>query len=175
MQGIMNQLTSARTLREIAAVLAAGAPHARHPRTRAATRRRSRPAPAPPAATIVAELVRIASERTGYEPDMLDLDAGIEADLGIDSIKRVEILTAFQQLSTPAEQAQIQGIMETLTSARTLREMADRIAAVLGGAPLRRPSPRRPARRRPYRAISWLLRHTRGASPSRNTFRGASA
>ena len=37
--------------------------------------------------------MKIASERTGYEPDMLDLDAGIEADLGIDSIKRVEILT----------------------------------------------------------------------------------
>jgi acyl carrier protein len=80
----------------------------------------------------LAELVKIASERTGYEPDMLDLDAGIEADLGIDSIKRVEILTALQQRSTPAEQAQIQGAMEKLTSARTLREIAERIAAAWG-------------------------------------------
>jgi acyl transferase domain-containing protein/NAD(P)-dependent dehydrogenase (short-subunit alcohol dehydrogenase family)/acyl carrier protein len=127
-QGVMNQLTTARTLREIADVLASGAPVS------------STAAPAPPPAAVpagrdyLAELVRISSERTGYEPDMLDLDAGIEADLGIDSIKRVEILTAFQQLSTPAEQTQIQGVMEKLTSARTLREIADRIAAVLGTA-----------------------------------------
>jgi acyl transferase domain-containing protein/NAD(P)-dependent dehydrogenase (short-subunit alcohol dehydrogenase family)/acyl carrier protein len=132
-QGIMNKLTSARTLREIADLIASSvgentaaiAPHA--------------PAPAMPAAAPVAtgrdylsELVKIASERTGYEPDMLDLDAGIEADLGIDSIKRVEILTALQQRSTPAEQAPIQAAMEKLTTARTLREIADRIAAAVG-------------------------------------------
>jgi acyl transferase domain-containing protein/NAD(P)-dependent dehydrogenase (short-subunit alcohol dehydrogenase family)/acyl carrier protein len=117
-QGIMHKLTSARTLREIAELIASPAP--------------------PPSVPIVAagrdylaELVKIASERTGYEPDMLDLDAGIEADLGIDSIKRVEILTALQQRSTPAEQAQIQAAMEKLTSARTLREIADRIAAAV--------------------------------------------
>ena len=59
---------------------------------------------------------------------MLDLDAGIEADLGIDSIKRVEILTALQKLGTPAEQQSVQGIMNKLTSARTLREIADLLA-----------------------------------------------
>jgi acyl transferase domain-containing protein/NAD(P)-dependent dehydrogenase (short-subunit alcohol dehydrogenase family)/acyl carrier protein len=127
-QGIMNKLTSARTLREIADLIASSVganPAAPAP---------ALPAPTAPAATAgrdyLAELVKIASERTGYEPDMLDLDAGIEADLGIDSIKRVEILTALQQRSTSAEQAQIQGAMEKLTSARTLREIADRIAAV---------------------------------------------
>jgi hypothetical protein len=40
-------------------------------------------------------LVEMISERTGYPPDMFDLDANLEADLGIDSIKRVEILGAF--------------------------------------------------------------------------------
>jgi NAD(P)-dependent dehydrogenase (short-subunit alcohol dehydrogenase family)/acyl carrier protein len=141
MQGVMNQLTSARTLREIADVLSAGAA--------SATPAQPTSVPAPPAPTstgrdYLAELVRISSERTGYEPDMLDLDAGIEADLGIDSIKRVEILTAFQHLSTPAEQAQIQGVMEKLTSARTLREMADHIAIVLGSAEPSGPSPHVP-------------------------------
>jgi acyl transferase domain-containing protein/NAD(P)-dependent dehydrogenase (short-subunit alcohol dehydrogenase family)/acyl carrier protein len=141
MQGVMNQLTSARTLREIADVLSAGAAS---PTPAPPT---SVPAPAAPTPTgrdYLAELVRISSERTGYEPDMLDLDAGIEADLGIDSIKRVEILTAFQHLSTPAEQAQIQGVMEKLTSARTLREMADHIAIVLGSAEPSGPSPHVP-------------------------------
>jgi NAD(P)-dependent dehydrogenase (short-subunit alcohol dehydrogenase family)/acyl carrier protein len=130
-QSVMEKLTSARTLREIANVFSSGAASA----TPASST--SAPAPPPPVPAgrdYLAELVRISSERTGYEPDMLDLDAGIEADLGIDSIKRVEILTAFQQLSTSAEQTQIQGVMEKLTSARTLREIADHIAAVLGTA-----------------------------------------
>ena len=59
----------------------------------------------------IEDLRRIAAERTGYPPEMLDLDAGIESDLGIDSIKRVEILTALQKLGTPDEQQSVQGIM----------------------------------------------------------------
>jgi acyl carrier protein len=102
---------------------------------------------------------------------MLDLDAGIEADLGIDSIKRVEILTALQQRSTPAEQAQIQAAMEKLTSARTLREIADRIAAAVGQPALRPPQPPRPK----FRASSSPPPTSRAASPSRNTIPGASA
>ena len=129
-QGIMNKLTSARTLREIADLIAGSvgtAVAAPAPPAPALV-----PAAAPAGPDYLAELLKIASERTGYEPDMLDLDAGIEADLGIDSIKRVEILTALQQRSTPAEQAQIQAAMEKLTSARTLREIAERIAAAVG-------------------------------------------
>jgi acyl transferase domain-containing protein/NAD(P)-dependent dehydrogenase (short-subunit alcohol dehydrogenase family)/acyl carrier protein len=136
-QGLMNKLTSARTLREIADLIAGSVgANAAAPAT---------PAPAPPAPVAPAtstsrdylsELVKIASERTGYEAEMLDLDAGIEADLGIDSIKRVEILTALQQRSTPAEQTQIQAAMEKLTSVRTLREIAALIAAVAEPRPL---------------------------------------
>ncbi len=134
-QGVMNKLTSARTLREIAEILSqSNSTAAAAPAQPAVT-----PAPAAPAAAAtgrdyIAELLKIASERTGYETDMLGLDAGIESDLGIDSIKRVEILTAFSQLCATAEQTQLQGIMEKLTSARTLREIAERIAAVLGGS-----------------------------------------
>ena len=115
----------------------------------------------------IAELVKIASERTGYEPDMLDLDAAIEADLGIDSIKRVEILSALQQLSTPAEQAQMQGAMEKLTSARTLREIADRIAAVLGGpaAPQRKPEPSGPATQVPRYTLVATAQPRRQSKP----------
>ncbi|HEX7555746.1 MAG TPA: phosphopantetheine-binding protein, partial [Leptolinea sp.] len=41
-------------------------------------------------------LLEIVSEKTGYPTEMLDLDMDMEADLGIDSIKRVEILGAMQ-------------------------------------------------------------------------------
>ena len=91
-------------------------------------------APPPIAAgrDFVTELRAVAAERTGYPPEMLDLDAGIESDLGIDSIKRVEILTALQKLGTPGQQQAVQGIMAKLTSARTLREIAELIAGCAG-------------------------------------------
>ena len=122
-QGIMNKLTSARTLREIATLIAGVS----EPPPPAA-------APAPSGRDVIADLRRIAAERTGYPPEMLDLDAGIESDLGIDSIKRVEILTALQKLGTPAEQQHAQGIMNKLTSARTLREIADLLAGSAGAS-----------------------------------------
>ena len=119
-QGIMNKLTSARTLREIADLISGGAdPLPRGP-----------PEPAPAGRDFINELRAVAAERTGYPPEMLDLDAGIESDLGIDSIKRVEILTALQKLGTPDQQQSVQAIMTKLTSARTLREIADLISAL---------------------------------------------
>ena len=42
-------------------------------------------------------MIDIVSELTGYPADMLGLDMDIEADLGIDSIKRVEILSAMEE------------------------------------------------------------------------------
>lgn len=42
------------------------------------------------------EFLEIVSEKTGYPVDMLELSMDMEADLGIDSIKRVEILGAMQ-------------------------------------------------------------------------------
>ena len=44
-------------------------------------------------------LLKIVSERTGYPVEMIGLDLDLEADLGIDSIKRVEILGSLQQQS----------------------------------------------------------------------------
>jgi polyketide-type polyunsaturated fatty acid synthase PfaA len=41
-------------------------------------------------------LFSIVSEKTGYPADILNLEQQLEADLGIDSIKRVEILSAFE-------------------------------------------------------------------------------
>ncbi len=56
----------------------------------------SAPAPAEEISTetLTRSMLKIVSERTGYPEDMLDMEMHIEADLGIDSIKRVEILGA---------------------------------------------------------------------------------
>ena len=45
-------------------------------------------------ATIQKGMLEIVHDKTGYPVEMLDLNMNMEADLGIDSIKRVEILGA---------------------------------------------------------------------------------
>jgi acyl transferase domain-containing protein/NAD(P)H-dependent flavin oxidoreductase YrpB (nitropropane dioxygenase family)/NAD(P)-dependent dehydrogenase (short-subunit alcohol dehydrogenase family)/acyl carrier protein len=134
LHGAMDKLTSATTLREIAerisSVLAPEGASAAKP---AAIAQQTAPQ-ATASSDVAGELVKIVSERTGYPAEMLAMDAAIEADLGIDSIKRVEILSSFQRLCTAEEQAALHGAMDKLTSATTLREIAERIASVLAPA-----------------------------------------
>ncbi len=61
-------------------------------------------------------MIQIVSDLTGYPPDMLGLDMDIEADLGIDSIKRVEILSTLEdQLpGLPQVTPDIMGSLKTL-------------------------------------------------------------
>jgi acyl transferase domain-containing protein/NAD(P)H-dependent flavin oxidoreductase YrpB (nitropropane dioxygenase family)/NADP-dependent 3-hydroxy acid dehydrogenase YdfG len=80
-------------------------------------------------------LLAIVSERTGYPPDLLDLDLNIEADLGIDSIKRVEILGALQRQSPPPIQERLQSMMETITRAKTLRSILQSIDTAPAAVP----------------------------------------
>ena len=84
----------------------------------------------PPKAEIIAGkesietiLVRIVSDKTGYPPEMLDLDLDMEADLGIDSIKRIEVLGALQQMDAAATPSNID--MEAVAKLKTLRQIAD--------------------------------------------------
>jgi acyl carrier protein/NAD(P)-dependent dehydrogenase (short-subunit alcohol dehydrogenase family) len=46
---------------------------------------------------ITETLLAVVSEKTGYPVEMLELEMGLDSDLGIDSIKRVEILSALQE------------------------------------------------------------------------------
>lgn len=75
-----------------------------------------------------AELLKVVNERTGYPEDMLGLDVDIEAELGIDSIKRIEILSAFVQrcMSSTASVD-----MEELTKLRTLNAIIRRTLEAL--------------------------------------------
>ena len=68
-------------------------------------------------------LVGIVSERTGYPEDMIDLDVSLDADLGIDSIKWVEILGTLQQAHLQLDEAQAQSAMEALSEVGTLRDV----------------------------------------------------
>jgi acyl transferase domain-containing protein/NAD(P)H-dependent flavin oxidoreductase YrpB (nitropropane dioxygenase family) len=76
-------------------------------------------------------LLDIVSERTGYPPEMLDVDLNMEADLGLDSIKRVEILGVFLREYLPADEATRHQAMERLTGIRTMRGIVDTVREVL--------------------------------------------
>lgn len=79
-------------------------------------------------ASIQDELVALVADRTGYPAEMIQPDLDLEADLGIDSIKRVEILSAFQDTHGDAV-ADID--MEDLTAQKTLSEISNLIASSL--------------------------------------------
>ena len=104
----------------------AAAPTPRRQRTRSAARFR------PAARRSSRKLLDIVRERTGYPPEVLRLDLDLEADLGIDSIKRVEILgklrDAFPQLGTASDPE----AMDRLVSARTLAAIVDRVERSIG-------------------------------------------
>jgi acyl transferase domain-containing protein len=71
--------------------------------------------------TVDSTLLQLVSERTGYPVEMLDLNLDLEADLGIDSIKRVEILGSLQQ-----QMGSLQAVdMEALAGCKTLQEVID--------------------------------------------------
>ena len=75
-----------------------------------------------------AALLRIVAEKTGYPSEMLELDMDLEADLGIDSIKRVEILGSLEEEfpSLPAADTEI------LAQTRTLQEIVDYLNSEAG-------------------------------------------
>jgi acyl carrier protein len=69
-------------------------------------------------------LMKVVSEKTGYPAEMLELSMDMEADLGIDSIKRVEIFGAITE-----QHAELSDINpQELTELRTLGEIVDYIS-----------------------------------------------
>lgn len=76
-----------------------------------------------PAARFKADLLRVVSERTGYPETMLDLDAHLEADLGIDSIKRIETFSALKANHNLMEGRDEEAVFEELAGLKTLNEI----------------------------------------------------
>ncbi|MTJ55443.1 SDR family NAD(P)-dependent oxidoreductase [Anabaena sp. UHCC 0253] len=72
-------------------------------------------------ATLSQTLLTVVSEKTGYPVEMLELSMDMEADLGIDSIKRVEILGGLLELYPDLPQPN----PEELGQLRTLEQIAE--------------------------------------------------
>ncbi len=76
-------------------------------------------------------MLDIVSEKTGYPTEMLEPGMALDADLGIDSIKRVEILSALQDRLPDAPTIK----SEHLGTLRTLHDVASFLAGTNGHGP----------------------------------------
>jgi acyl carrier protein len=85
----------------------------------------------PDVETLSSNLLAIIAEKTGYPTDMLELSMDLEADLGVDSIKRVEIMWAVQEKFPVLPQLNNSELGEL----RTLQQIIDRLATELPGLP----------------------------------------
>jgi len=125
-----DQLGAIRTLRQILEYSSGGCARVSTTGTAAAAAAKTS---APPVEVTAAgdgepfsdTLLAVVAQLTGYPLEMLDLDMDLEADLGIDSIKRVEILAAVEARieDLPSVQPEMMGRL------RTLREIVHYYAA----------------------------------------------
>jgi acyl transferase domain-containing protein len=94
------------------------------------------PAPTTPAASTSSSskasdvLLEVVAEKTGYPTEMLDLSMSLDEDLGIDSIKRVEILSSLQEKMPEAPAIK----PDDLSSLHTLQQIVDFLDANMSPA-----------------------------------------
>jgi acyl transferase domain-containing protein/NAD(P)H-dependent flavin oxidoreductase YrpB (nitropropane dioxygenase family)/NAD(P)-dependent dehydrogenase (short-subunit alcohol dehydrogenase family)/acyl carrier protein len=86
----------------------------------------------PDGQTLTLKLLEIVSECTGYQQDFLDLDTNLEADLGIDSIKRVEILGHFHRFAFGTENDELPEDIGDVSDLKTLRNIIDHVEIYRG-------------------------------------------
>ncbi|GHT78418.1 hypothetical protein FACS1894104_1570 [Actinomycetota bacterium] len=85
-------------------------------------------------------ILSIVSEKTGYPIDMLELDMELEADLSIDSIKKMEIIGGLREsVAFPENEEDMDAFFERMISVKTFRDLVEWIeeigrAAAEGGS-----------------------------------------
>ncbi len=130
-----NELTELRTLQEIVDYVGnKGGAETTSPTIQTTPTTQTNQSPAqnntgPDLTKLTNVLLEVVSEKTGYPAEMLELSMDMEADLGIDSIKRVEIFGALT-----AKYPEVSGINPNeLTELRTLQEIVDYVGGKGGG------------------------------------------
>jgi acyl transferase domain-containing protein/NAD(P)H-dependent flavin oxidoreductase YrpB (nitropropane dioxygenase family)/acyl carrier protein len=115
---MLEQLASLKTLRAMLAVLTENLPVAQ----------------GPGAISVSTLLPEIVSQCTGYPLDALDADLDLEADLSIDSIKRIEIIGQLMARLGVEDSGDRDDMLEQLSALKTLRAMIGWIDERIGGA-----------------------------------------
>ncbi|MBD8525374.1 type I polyketide synthase [Pseudomarimonas arenosa] len=83
-----------------------------------------------PSVDLADVMLNVVADKTGYPLEMLNLDMDLESDLGIDSIKRVEILSAVDERAPnlpKLDRAHLSGL-------HSLREIVDYLSRQLGAS-----------------------------------------
>lgn len=117
-EAALDDLASRRTLGEILEALEASAPAAA-PAVSISARASA------PSVDRRAALMAVVADKTGYPVDILRPEMELEADLGIDSIKRVEILAAFRERVPGLPEA----ALDDLASRRTIGDILQALDA----------------------------------------------
>jgi acyl carrier protein len=86
------------------------------------------------AGSILSQLTSLLSEKSGYPIELLDPDQDLESDLGIDSIKRIEVMGGLMSTLSDVSPEAIQSIQTGTRDLRTLRDVSEQIAAILNGS-----------------------------------------
>lgn len=94
---------------------------------------------AAPPASVHEQLVALMAERTGYPADAFGPDVDLEAELGVDSIKRIEILGRMLDRMLGAGTTIARARMDRLTSSRTLRALTAELQSLEPAAPAAAP------------------------------------
>ncbi|HHO52070.1 MAG TPA: SDR family NAD(P)-dependent oxidoreductase [Deltaproteobacteria bacterium] len=109
------RLAALRTLADVAGELEGIAP--------------SSPSPEPRGPSLREALLSAVADKTGYPIEALELSMDLESDLGVDSIKRVEILGAVRERLPGLPELD----NERLAALRTLADVADHLASEAAG------------------------------------------
>ncbi len=107
-------------------------------------------------------VVAVVSEKTGYEPELLELDLNLEADLGIDTIKQAQILVSLRErLKMPVDPDL--RIQELATLRKIIEYGMAQVAGATGSetaiASAPAPAPAVPPERAPYRRLTPIAAH----------------
>ena len=91
-------------------------------------------------------VLAVLAAKTGYEPDMIEMDMALETELGVDSIKRVEILSDVQK-ELNVEAQDVAALSRTQTVGEVVEAMLKERRSGAGAAPVAAAAPPAPASR----------------------------
>ncbi|MCP4991905.1 MAG: acyltransferase domain-containing protein, partial [Colwellia sp.] len=93
-------------------------------------------APAMDLTHIQSVMMEVVAEKTGYPTEMLELEMDMEADLGIDSIKRVEILGSVQETIPDLPELNPEDLAELRTLGEIVSYMQSKVESKVLAAPV---------------------------------------
>lgn len=82
----------------------------------------------PSRAVLQERLLALVSELTGYPEDLLEMDSDLESELGVDSIKRIEILTKVMDILPVEVKGKLNEQFENLTQIKTLTGIVEKVS-----------------------------------------------